>query len=172
MLDLHQCIFDSLFLLWGLDRSFLDSLFLMWDLDRCHFDPLLLLLAGLSPLHVLICFPIGGTGDWLGDLEKLSSFDKYDKSDDMFLDRSRNLLGPLLLLSDGLSLLHVLFFSRGSTGDGLGDLEKLSSDDESGEKSFDQFRDLLGLLLLLLDSLSLLYLLRWWWIYCYVSLWI
>lgn len=161
MLDLHQCIFDSLFLLWDLDRSFLDSLFLLWDLDRCHFDPLLLLLGGLSPLPVLICFPIGGTRDGLGDLEKLSSFDKSDKSDDMFLDRSRDLQGSLLLLSDGLSSLHVLFFSRGRTGDGLGDLEKLSSDDESGEKSFDQLRDLLGLLLLLLDSLSLLYLLHW-----------
>lgn len=56
--------------------------------------------------------------------------------------------------------LHYMF-SRGRTGDGLGDLEKLSSDDESGEKSLDQFRDLLGLLLLLLDSLSLLYLLHW-----------
>lgn len=113
MLDLHQCIFDSLFLLWDLDRSFLDSLFLLWDLDRCHFDPLLLLLGGLSPLPVLICFPIGGTGDGLGDLEKLSSFDKSDKSDDMFLDRSRDLQGPLLLLSDGLSSLHVLFFLEG-----------------------------------------------------------
>lgn len=94
-----------------LDLRLFDSLFLLWDLDRCIFDPLLLL---------------------------------FDESGEMSLDRFKDLLDPLLPLLNGISLLPVLFFFPiGRTGDGLGDLEKFFSDDESGEMSLGRFKDLL-----------------------------
>lgn len=80
LLDLDLRLFDSLFLLWDLDRCIFYPLLLLFDesgemsLDRFKdlLDPLLPLLNGISLLPVLFSFPIGRTGDGLEDLENFS----------------------------------------------------------------------------------------------------